>query len=66
MYELSVFASPAVTARSFALIIPVVTVPDNPSGEPIAITESPTAILSLSPNWRAFNPEALIFRTAKS
>ena len=43
MKELSLFESPAVTGRFFALIIPVVTVPDNPSGEPMAITESPTA-----------------------
>ena len=41
--ELSLEESPAVTGRFFALIIPVVTVPDNPRGEPIAITESPTA-----------------------
>ena len=41
--ELSFEESPAVTGRFFALIIPVVTVPDKPSGEPIAITESPTA-----------------------
>ena len=33
---------PVVTARFFELIIPAVTVPDNPSGDPIAITESPT------------------------
>ena len=48
--ELSVADSPAVTARSFALMIQRVTVPCNPSGEPIASTESPTATLSLSPN----------------
>ena len=41
--ELSLLESPAVTGRFLALIIPVVTVPDNPSGEPMAITESPTA-----------------------
>ena len=64
--ELSVVESPAVTARFFALIIPVVTVPDNPSGDPIAITASPTAILSLSPNCNAFKPTASIFITAKS
>ena len=66
MNELSVLESPVVTARSFALIIPVVTVPDSPSGEPIAITASPTAILSLSPNCKAFKPIASIFITAKS
>ena len=38
MNELSPADPPAVTARSFALIIPRVTVPDNPSGEPTAIT----------------------------
>ena len=48
--EFSELDSPAVTARSLALIIPSVTVPVNPSGEPIAMTESPTATLSLSPN----------------
>ena len=40
--EVELFSSPAVTGRSFALMIPWVTVPDNPSGEPKAITESPT------------------------
>jgi hypothetical protein len=36
--ELSPADSPAVTARSFALTIPRVTVPERPSGEPMAIT----------------------------
>ena len=66
MNELSVVESPVVTARSFALIIPVVTVPDNPRGEPIAITASPTSIVSLLPNCKALNPTASIFKTAKS
>ena len=48
--EFSDSDSPAVTARFFALIIPRVTVPVRPRGEPIAITESPTATFSLSPN----------------
>jgi hypothetical protein len=48
--ELSLPDSPAVTARSLALMIPKVTVPERPSGEPMAMTESPTATLSLSPN----------------
>ncbi len=43
MKELSLEESPAVTGRFFALMIPVVTVPDKPSGDPIAITASPTA-----------------------
>ena len=64
--ELSVAESPAVTGRFFALMIPKVTVPDKPSGEPIAITGSPTATLSLSPNWRAGRFFALIFNTARS
>ncbi|CAB4568191.1 unannotated protein [freshwater metagenome] len=33
---------PVVTALFLELIIPAVTVPDRPSGEPIAITASPT------------------------
>ena len=48
--EFSPAVPPAVTALSFALIIPNVTVPDRPRGDPIAITASPTATLSLSPN----------------
>ena len=36
--ELSVAESPAVHGRSLALIITSVTVPDNPRGEPIAMT----------------------------
>lgn len=47
IYEFSLLPSPAVTARSFALMIPSVTVPESPSGEPMAMTESPTATLSL-------------------
>lgn len=66
MNELSLLDSPAVTARFFALMIPVVTVPLNPSGDPIAITASPTAMASLSPNCKAFKPFAVILRTAKS
>jgi hypothetical protein len=57
--------SPAVTGRSFALIIPRVTVPERPSGEPIAITESPTATLSLSPNSSAGRLVPLILIIAK-
>ena len=66
MNEVSPAEPPAVTARSFALIIPKVTVPDNPSGEPIAMTESPTATSSLLPNWSAGKPVARILRIAKS
>ena len=40
--ELSPLPFPVVTARFFELIIPEVTVPDKPRGEPIAITASPT------------------------
>ena len=40
--ELSPFPLPVVTARFLELIIPEVTVPDKPRGEPIAITASPT------------------------
>ena len=42
MNELSPVPLPEVTARFLALIIPDVTVPASPSGEPIAITPSPT------------------------
>ena len=66
MKELSPADSPAVTARSFALTIPRVTVPLSPSGEPIAITESPTATLSLSPKVSAVSPVLFTLRTAKS
>ena len=66
MKELLLPLSPAVTARSFALMIPRVTVPDSPSGDPIAITESPTATLSLSPSWSAVKPVVAILRTARS
>ena len=58
--------SPAVTGRFFALIIPRVTVPERPSGEPIAITESPTATLSLSPNSSAGRLVPPILIMAKS
>ena len=64
--ELSLPVSPAVTARFLALIIPKVTVPERPSGDPIAMTESPTATLSLSPNCRAVKPVTAILSTAKS
>ena len=40
--ELSPLPFPVVTARFFELIIPEVTVPDKPRGDPIAITASPT------------------------
>lgn len=42
------------------------TVPDKPSGEPIAITVSPTKMLSLLPNCRVGAEVTSIFKTAKS
>ena len=42
MNELSPAPVPVVTARFLALRIPEVTVPANPSGDPIAMTASPT------------------------
>ena len=53
MNELSLVPLPEVTGRFFALIIPEVTVPVNPSGEPIAITPSPTSTASLFPSCKA-------------
>jgi hypothetical protein len=44
-------APPSRTGRSSALMMPEVTVPARPSGEPIAMTGSPTAILPESPSW---------------
>ena len=64
--ELSPNPEPVVTARFFALRIPDVTVPAKPSGEPIAITASPTCALSLSPNCKVGAPVTSIFNTAKS
>jgi hypothetical protein len=40
---------PVVTGRFNAEIIPLVTVPDNPSGEPTAIDKSPITTLLESP-----------------
>ena len=64
--ELSPLPLPVVTARFLELIIPAVTVPDKPSGEPIAITASPTWTISLSPSCRVGAPTTSIFKTAKS
>ncbi|MEY4888094.1 MAG: hypothetical protein RL237_157, partial [Actinomycetota bacterium] len=64
--ELSPELSPVVNALFFALIIHDVTVPDKPSGEPIAITVSPTKMLSLLPNCRVGAEVTSIFKTAKS
>ena len=66
MNELSLVPLPDVTGRFFALIIPDVTVPVNPSGDPIAITPSPTCILSLSPSCSAGASVTAILITAKS
>ena len=50
-----------------AEIIPEVTVPPNPNGLPIAITQSPTLALSESPNLTGKNFSSdLIFKTAIS
>ena len=57
---------PDVTGRFFALIMPLVTVPESPNGDPIAITASPTSTLSLSPNCKADKPVRAILITAKS
>ena len=58
--------SPAVTGRFLALTMPLVTVPDRPSGEPIAITGSPTTTLSELPSGSAVRFLALTLRTARS
>ena len=48
-------------------IIPAVTVPPNPNGFPIAITQSPTRPLSQSPKLTGENYSSdSIFKTAKS
>ncbi len=57
---------PAVTGRCSALTIPLVTVPDRPSGEPTAITESPTATADDSPRVSAGRPDLSTFTTAMS
>ena len=46
--------------------MPEVTVPANPSGEPIAITGSPTAILDESPRAATVRPGLSTFSTARS
>ena len=55
MYALSLepCPPPAVTGRFLALTMPSVTVPDSPSGEPIASTGSPTTTLSELPSGSA-------------
>ena len=47
-------------------MIPEVTVPARPNGEPIAITASPTATFSESPSCNVGAPVTSIFSTAKS
>ena len=57
---------PVVTGRSTALMMPYVTVPSRPSGAPIAIAESPTAILAELPKVIGCRPDSLTFTTARS
>ena len=57
---------PAVTGRSRELTIPLVTVPSRPSGEPMAITWSPTFTLAESPTASGVRPVLSIFTTARS
>jgi hypothetical protein len=57
-----------VTGRFRALMIPIVSVSDSPSGLPIAITGSPTLITVEFPNVAGLRSdgELLIWSTAKS
>ena len=57
---------PAETGRLRAEIIPVVTVEAKPSGEPIAMTGSPTTNLVESPKLSAARLPLFIFSTATS
>ena len=57
----------SVTARSVAEMIPWVTLPDRPSGLPIASTTSPACAWSESPNLAGCSPEGSSARiTARS
>ncbi len=58
--------SPADTGRLSALMMPVVTVEDRPSGAPTATTCSPTWTSSESPKGRAVSPERSTRSTATS
>ena len=58
--------SPAVTGRFLALTMPLVTVPDRPSGEPMASTGSPTTTLSELPSGSAGRFLASTWSTARS
>ncbi len=53
--------SPEATGRSFALMMPVVTVLERPNGAPIAMVESPTATLSESPRASGASPSGAFF-----
>ncbi|CAM5584032.1 hypothetical protein SCALM49S_00995 [Streptomyces californicus] len=67
MYEfLLLWPSPDATGRFFALMMPVVTVFEEPKGAPIAIVESPTATPSSCPAEGASGRTAFSFRTATS
>ena len=54
------------TGRFSAETMPVVTVPDSPSGEPIAMTGSPTRTLAELPNATGVRLGLLTWTTARS
>ena len=54
---------PAATGRFSALMMPVVTVPSSPSGEPIATTSWPTRRFAEEPNVAGVRPETPSART---
>src|SRR4051812_1036091 len=54
------------TGRFSAETMPDVTVPDNPSGDPIARTGSPTRTLAELPNAAALRPDLSTLTTARS
>ena len=58
--------APAVTGRSRAEMIPAVTVPDSPSGEPTAMAVSPTWTVSAEPSLATGRPVLLTLMTARS
>ena len=58
--------APVVTGRWVALMMPVVTVPARPSGEPIAMHWSPTTTSSELPSVATGSPVRSTFSTARS
>ena len=66
MNDVSPVPPPAVTGRSSALTMPLVTVPSRPSGDPMATAWSPTLTLSESPIVIGVSPVRSTFTTARS